>query len=110
MVYRIYVEKKPQFAVDGGAVLSDLNVALGITSVENVRVINRYDCEKLPEENFKAAIPTVFSEPPVDEVFYDLPELAADECSPLSSCRVSSTSARIPLHSAFRCSVPASVL
>ena len=79
MVYRIYVEKKPQFAVDGGAVLSDLNVALGITSVENVRVINRYDCEKLPEENFKAAIPTVFSEPPVDEVFYDLPELAADE-------------------------------
>ena len=79
MVYRIYVEKKPQFAVDGGAVLADLNVALGITSVENVRVINRYDCEKLPEENFKAAIPTVFSEPPVDEVFYDLPELAADE-------------------------------
>ena len=79
MVYRIYVEKKPQFAVDGGAVLADLNVALGITSVENVRVINRYDCEKLPEENFKAAIPTVFSEPPVDEVFYDLPETAADE-------------------------------
>ena len=79
MVYRIYVEKKPQFAVDGGAVLADLNVALGITSVENVRVINRYDCEKLPEENFRAAIPTVFSEPPVDEVFYDLPETAADE-------------------------------
>jgi len=79
MVYRIYVEKKPQFAVDGGAVLADLNVALGITSVENVRIINRYDCEKLPEENFKAAIPTVFSEPPVDEVFYDLPKTAADE-------------------------------
>ena len=79
MVYRIYVEKKPQFAVDGGAVLADLNVALGMNSVENVRVINRYDCEKLPEENFRAAIPTVFSEPPVDEVFYDLPELAADE-------------------------------
>ena len=79
MVYRIYVEKKPQFAVDGGAVLADLNVALGITSVENVRIINHYDCEKLPEENFKAAIPTVFSEPPVDEVFYDLPETAADE-------------------------------
>ncbi len=78
-VYRIYVEKKPQFAVDGGAVLSDLNVALGISSVENVRVINRYDCEKLPKENFEAAVPTVFSEPPVDEVFYDLPELSADE-------------------------------
>ena len=79
MVYRIYVEKKPRFAVDGGAVLSDLNVALGITSVKNVRIINRYDCEKLPRENFEAAVPTVFSEPPVDEVYYDLPEPAADE-------------------------------
>ena len=55
MVYRIYVEKKPQFAVDGGAVLADLNVALGIKTVENVRIINRYDCEKLPKENFEAA-------------------------------------------------------
>ncbi len=79
MVYRIYVEKKPQFAVDGSAVLADLNVALGITSAENVRVINRYDCEKLPEENFRAAVSTVFSEPPVDEVFYELPQLAANE-------------------------------
>ena len=79
MVYRIYVEKKPQFAVDGGAVLSDLNVALGMTCVENVRIINRYDCEKLPEENFDAAVSTVFSEPPVDEVYYDLPKLADDE-------------------------------
>ena len=79
MVYRIYVEKKPQFAVDGGALLADLNVALGIKTVENVRIINRYDCEKLPKENFEAAVPTVFSEPPVDEVYYDLPKPAADE-------------------------------
>ena len=79
MVYRIYVEKKPQFAVDGGAVLADLNVALGIKTVENVRIINRYDCEKLPKENFEAAVPTVFSEPPVDEVYYELPNPAADE-------------------------------
>ena len=79
MVYRIYVEKKPQFAVDGGAVLADLNVALGIKTVENVRIINRYDCEKLPKENFEAAVPTVLSEPPVDEVYYELPKPAADE-------------------------------
>ena len=79
MVYRIYVEKKPQFAVDGGAVLADLNVALGIKTVENVRIINRYDCEKLPKENFEAAVPTVFSEPPVDEIYYELPKPAADE-------------------------------
>lgn len=78
-VYRIYVEKKPQFAVDGAAVLSDLTVALGMSSVKSVRVINRYDAEGLSKENFEQAVPTVFSEPPVDEVFYDLPKLGADE-------------------------------
>ncbi len=78
-VYRIYVEKKPQFAVDGAAVLSDLTVALGIKSVESVRVINRYDAEKLPKENFDKAVPTVFSEPPVDEVFYELPALGEND-------------------------------
>ena len=50
MVYRIYVEKKPQFAVDGGAVLADLNVALGIKTVVYVWIIIRYVCEKLPIE------------------------------------------------------------
>ncbi len=78
-VYRIYVEKKPQFAVDGAAVLSDLTVALGMKSVESVRVINRYDAEGLSRENFEQAVPTVFSEPPVDEVFYELPKLGAGE-------------------------------
>ena len=63
-VYRIYVEKKPQFAVDGAAVLSDLTVALGMSSVKSVRVINRYDAEGLSKENFEQAVPTVFSEPP----------------------------------------------
>ena len=79
MVYRIYVEKKKLFAVDGAAVLEDLTVVLGMKSVEGVRVINRYDVEGLPEENFKKAVPTVFSEPPVDEVFEELPALSDDE-------------------------------
>ena len=78
-VYRIYVEKKPQFAVDGSAVLSDLTVALGISSVKNVRVINRYDAEGISREDFEKSIPTVFSEPPVDEVYSELPEIGADE-------------------------------
>lgn len=77
-VYRIYVEKKPQFAVDGSAVLSDLTVALGISSVKNVRVINRYDAEGISREDFEKSIPTVFSEPPVDEVYSELPEIAAE--------------------------------
>ena len=105
MVYRIYVEKKPRFAVDGGAVLADLNVALGIKTVENVRIINRYDCEKLPKENFEAAVPTVFSEPPVDEVYYELPKPAADERMFAVEFLPGQFDQR-----AFRCSAPASAL
>ena len=81
MVYRIYVEKKKLFAVDGAAVLEDLTVALGMKAVEGVRVINRYDVEGLSEENFRKAVPTVFSEPPVDDVFEELPELGENERS-----------------------------
>ncbi len=79
MVYRIYVEKKKLFAVDGAAALADLNTALGISSVKGVRIVNRYDVEGLSEDKFRAAVPTVFSEPPVDEVFEELPGLEADE-------------------------------
>ena len=68
-VYRIYVEKKPQYAVEGEAVLSDLRTALRMECVTAVRIINRYDVEDISEENFKRSIPTVFSEPPVDNVF-----------------------------------------
>ena len=78
-VFRIYVEKKPQFNVDGEAVLSDLQTALQIKSVEDVRIINRYDAEEISKENFDRAIPTVFSEPPVDDVSYELPQLSANQ-------------------------------
>ncbi len=79
MVYRIYVEKKKLFAVESAAALADLNTALGISSVKGVRIVNRYDVEGLSEEKFKQAVPTVFSEPPVDDVYFELPELLSDE-------------------------------
>ena len=79
MVYRVYVEKKKLFAVEGGDVLADLNTALGVKSVKNVRIVNRYDVEGISEENFKKALPTVFSEPPVDEVYFALPEAKENE-------------------------------
>ena len=61
-VYRIYVEKKPEFAVEAKSLAADIRSALGIELGE-VRIINRYDAEGLSEEDFKAAIPVVFSEP-----------------------------------------------
>ncbi len=77
-VYRIYVEKKPEFAVEAQSVLSDLQTALRV-SVTGVRVLNRYDADKLTEEAFEKAVPTVFSEPAVDMVYRELPKLSGNQ-------------------------------
>ncbi|HNX64638.1 MAG TPA: phosphoribosylformylglycinamidine synthase [Oscillospiraceae bacterium] len=78
-VYRIFVEKKSAYAVEAQSVLSDLRTALRLENVENVRILNRYDAEGLTEEDFKLAVPTVFSEPPVDIVYRTFPELSENE-------------------------------
>ena len=75
MVFRIYVEKKPEFAVEAQSVLSDVKTALRL-DLTNLRILNRYDADKLSEEDFSAAVNTVFSEPAVDVVYNELPELA----------------------------------
>ena len=75
-VYRIYVEKKQEYRVEEKSVMEDIRTALRIESVTDVRIINRYDAEEISEENFNRAIPTVFSEPPVDDIYNELPELS----------------------------------
>ena len=74
-VFRIYVEKKPEFAVEAQSVLSDIKTALRL-NISGVRILNRYDADKLSEEDFKAAVSTVFSEPAVDVVYDDLPQVS----------------------------------
>ena len=77
-VFRIYSEKKPEFAVEAQSVLSDIKTALRL-DIKNIRVLNRYDADRLTEEDFNAAISTVFSEPAVDVVYSELPVLAEGE-------------------------------
>jgi len=77
-VFRIYSEKKPEFAVEAQSILSDIKTALRL-DVKSVRVLNRYDADRLSEEDFKAAISTVFSEPAVDVVYNELPKLENGE-------------------------------
>ncbi len=77
-VYRIYSEKKPAYAVEAQAVLGDIRTALRL-NIQSVRILNRYDAQGLSEEEFNAAIPTVFSEPAVDRVFHTLPRLESNE-------------------------------
>ena len=69
MVYRVYVEKKPDFAVKAKELKHEIKHYLGITTVEAVRVLIRYDVENISEETYKKALYTVFSEPPVDDIY-----------------------------------------
>ena len=66
MVYRIYVEKKPELTQEAASLLSDARGLLGITGLEAVRLLNRYDAENISRELFDYAVRTVFSEPQVD--------------------------------------------
>ena len=66
MVYRIYVEKKKELANEARALFHDAVTLLGIKSLKNVRLINRYDVENIEEDLFDYAVKTVFSEPQLD--------------------------------------------
>ncbi|MCI7796700.1 MAG: phosphoribosylformylglycinamidine synthase [Lachnospiraceae bacterium] len=68
-VKRVFVEKKPEFAVQAKELRSEIESYLGITGVTGVRVLIRYDIENISEEVYKEALATIFSEPPVDDVF-----------------------------------------
>ena len=67
-VRRIYVEKKPEYSIKAKELHEELHNYLNI-NVDNVRVLIRYDIENLSEETYRKALVTVFSEPPVDNVY-----------------------------------------
>ena len=66
MVYRVYVEKKKELANEAKALLNDATTLLGIKSIKNVRLLNRYDVENIEKDLFDYAVKTVFSEPQLD--------------------------------------------
>ena len=68
-VRRVYVEKKPAFAVQARELKHEISSYLGIQTVTNVRVLIRYDVENISDESFEKACQTVFAEPPVDELY-----------------------------------------
>ena len=68
-VKRVYVEKKPEFAVAAKGLFNEMKGYLGVAGLENVRVLIRYDIENLSEETFEKACNGIFSEPPVDMLY-----------------------------------------
>jgi len=73
MVYRVYVEKKAGQTHEADSLLREIKEFLQIENLTALRVLNRYDAEKITEELFSYAVNTVFSEPQVDNVSYDVP-------------------------------------
>ena len=73
MVYRIYVEKKPGFDVEAEGLRNELVSLLGIKELSGLRLLNRYDVEGIDEALFTQCVSTVFSEPPVDRTYGELP-------------------------------------
>lgn len=75
IIKRVYVEKKKDFSVVADHLLQDLKSHLSLTGITGVRVIIRYDIEEISEGVYKDALPTVFSEPPVDNFYEENIEL-----------------------------------
>ena len=78
MVYRVFVEKKPGLDHEAAGLWGECVNLLGISALERVRILNRYDAEGISRELFDSAVPTVFSEPQVDDVREDMALSDAD--------------------------------
>jgi len=74
MVYRIYVEKKAGQTHEADGLLQEVKAFLQIQGLSSVRVLNRYDAENLTKQLFDYAVNTVFSEPQVDNVSFNVPQ------------------------------------
>ena len=68
-VRRVFAEKKPAFAVAAKSLKHEIRYYLGISGVTDVRELIRYDVENISDEIFEKAKITVFSEPPVDDLY-----------------------------------------
>ena len=86
-VRRVYVEKKPEFAVQAKELKHEIKHYLGIGTVTSVRVLIRYDVENISEDTFQKACQGIFAEPPVDDTLSG--ELSAKRRRPCLFCRIS---------------------
>ena len=78
-IRRVYVEKKKDYAVRAKELKEEFADYLSLKTIENVRVLIRYDIENIDEATYKKSLGIVFSEPPVDLLYEENFPLASDE-------------------------------
>ena len=78
-IRRVYVEKKRDYAVRAKELKEEFADYLSLKTIENVRVLIRYDIENLDEATYKKSLGIVFSEPPVDLLYEEDFPLDSDE-------------------------------
>lgn len=74
-IFRVYVEKRPGFAVEAEGLKRDLADHLHL-NLEQVRIFVRYDAEGIDHKTYVQARDTIFSEPNQDVVYEEtLPQM-----------------------------------
>ena len=68
-VYRIYVEKRKEYAVEADEILNNLKTQLKMDALTSLSVVNRYDVQGVSVDVLEQGIPTILSEPMVDDVY-----------------------------------------
>lgn len=77
-IRRLYVAKKGVFADEAKRMLADLQENLLIKGLTDINIFHRYDVAGLDDAAFEAAKNMIFSEPPVDAVYDELPVKEGD--------------------------------
>jgi len=78
-VKRLLIEKKPEFDVEATSLYKDIVESLNISSLNKVRIINRYDIEGICDEVYEKSAITIFSEPNVDNIYYEELEIDSND-------------------------------
>lgn len=71
-VFRVFVEKKKGNDIEARQLLEDLVSTVGITALEDLRLVNRYDAQGLSKEEFDNAAKMILSEPNLDNIYTEL--------------------------------------
>ena len=70
-VYRVFVEKRKEYAVEALELLNNLRTQLKIVGLTDLSIVNRYDVQGVSDEALKEGISIILSEPMVDDVILD---------------------------------------